>query len=146
MFSIVGLLIISQFTNCANIDGSANSLHYSSELCLQDDSCNQPQSNLLSLKIDTNNFVSDQHDFVNVSGECHHGNYDEHLVKWRYGDNSSSANSLRGACVNGRFVIDVSAAGLTEGRSRQVFLKIVGLQNQTEIDGPSPESVITLSR
>jgi len=151
VFSILGLVLLVQFTNCANYSGESTDL--SSTFCESGSLCTGPQQEALSLNISENSTISNlstNKSFVLVSGQCSTGNYSSHRIKVGYvlrNGAQFTTTTYNDICLNGKFYIQlfVGQPGLSSANNVvHVEAQIYGVDAGNEVSSQHPKAIATL--
>lgn len=148
-FSILCLVIMSQYTNCDNYEDYESNLHFNSGLCFEKGSCAEPSAENLQVAIrNTSVPVSKLNKSVVIMGDCSAGNFDSHIINYSYSANSGSkvVNSQLGGCVNGKFIIgmQMNSSGAASGEAIDFEMSIKGLdQSGRTISSTRPSTTMT---
>jgi len=152
-FSILCLVIMSQYTNCDNYEDYESSLHFNSGLCFEEGNCTEASADGLQVAIrNTSVPVSKLNNSVVIMGDCSAGRFDSHVIKYSYSASSSSAqvnNSQFNSCVNGKFIISLSLNNFSAniGEIIDFEMSIKGLdQSGRSISSTRPVTKITFAK
>ncbi len=157
LFSMLTLVILSQYTNCDNYEDYESGLHFNSGLCFEKGTCAEPSSDKLQVSVsrDPMPVVSKLNGSVVIAGECSSGHYERHGIQYSVSASSVTGGSGGGfvgnaidSCVNGKFVIglNLSTLGVAVGTIVDLELKMFGINNGRQVNSARPPEVISFPR
>lgn len=152
LFCFIGLVIISQYTNCDNFDDLENTLRFNSGLCFEKNECEVQSSAKLVVKSKYSTLQASRlNQSAVVTGECSTGNFNNHNIEYKYFTDNRPAGSgerlINNGCVNGKFIISLDLGSSYKSYSHNdvgnilVEVKIFGIDDQGKrIEGTHPNS------
>jgi len=156
-FSLLCLVVLSQYTNCANYEDYESS-DQNSSLCFDRESCEEASSEKLQVKINRDILpqVSSLNNSFVIGGECSDGNYPGHILSYSFSSDNlagggrveASSQEVNG-CVNGKFLvsIDFGRYNIANNSTVQLTMSISGRDNSGRIiNSTNPEQTINFVR
>ena len=138
LFSLFGLVLLVQFTNCSGIEPGGDA-QLSSTQCVGS-LCVGPQPELLSLRITENPTIStiEGSDQLLISGKCSTGNFESHYIEIQHMRASTGFFEthlpFRDICKTGNFYVSIGLPGLGPGERVQMKAPIFGGDGQQEVE------------